>query len=556
MRPDKLFFYSSFFTQCITITYFLSTLLLWLNITINPLIFPIAILVSLFTNIIPIGKLKDYIIICITLAVLLVLSENIYDYSYDGQCYHSGIILQLSKGWNPIYQNDIHVHPGLDLWINHYAKGMETISACIVSTFHNLETGKCLNLLFLVNTLFCSLYLLNKLLPQTKLWIKIWIGLITVLNPIVINQLFTYYIDYSVYSILLLLITFLYSIHNSNKKIKRLSIINTCLLLFFAPSIKFNILFWIVLFMLAYAIYLINQTKRIPKRLYIFLLSGIAGFTIGAYNPYITNTIQHDTPFYPLQGSKNVDIMSNQLQLYSGQNRIWTTLNSLTSNPSNDRYTTETQTFRITKNNIIDSGVTDTRIGGFGIFFFEANIILIALFILSNSPEKKKYTFYLLALFISLFIIPSGWWARYVAFFYFFPIIIIIYLSRFIQQKVFKALLYISMTLLSLNTFISLGVSTSFLITNKIKVDNTIKVLSQQKNIPYKLSTFNLNFLYKLDQAQIVYKNDIIKNYTLQPWYNDTLKLFGPPIFMDLDKYDLTYKKTHGLEILISKNNQ
>lgn len=555
MKSNKLFAYASFFTQCITITYLLSTLLLWLNISINPLIFPISILISLYNNIIPIGTIKDYITICITLAILLCLSAYIYDYSYDGQCYHSGAIFLLSEGWNPIYQNEVNLHPDLDLWINHYAKGMETVSACIVSTFHNLEIGKCLNLLFLISTLFCSLYLINILIPKTKTWIKTWIGLIVIFNPVVINQLFTYYIDYSVYSIILLLITFLYSINNTNKQTKRLSILNTCLLLFFAPSIKFNILFWIALFMFAYAIYLSIQKKSIPKILYTFLFCGIAGATIGAYNPYIKNTIQHNTPFYPLSGSNSVDIMSSQCPLYAGQNRIWTVIHSLTSNPSNDRSTTETQTFKITKQSIQASGVTDTRIGGFGLFFFEANIILIFLFILSNSPDKRKVALILLALFISLFILPSGWWARYVTFFYFFPIIIIIYLSRGAQTKMIKTLQYIPMILLSLNACISIGVNAYGLFVNKIEVDNTIKVLSQQNNVTYNLSTYNFNFLYKLNETHISYKNNIIRDYISQPPYKNHLDLFGPPIFINLEDYGLTYKKIHKIRILTSGRN-
>lgn len=551
---NKFFFYSSFFIQCITITYFLSTLLLWLNISINSLIFPIAILISLVINIIPTGKIKDYTIISITFTLLLLISTYIYDYSYDGQCYHSGTILLLCKGWNPIYQHDISIHPDLDLWINHYAKGMETVSACIVSTFHNLETGKSINLLFLISTLFCSLYLIRIFIPKAKVWIKAWIGLITIFNPVVINQLFTYYIDYAIYSIVLLLITFLYSANSPNKQIKKLSILNTCLLLFFVPNIKFNILFWILLFMLIYTIHVFIQTKCIHKKLYTFLISGILGVIIGAYNPYITNIIHHNTPFYPLSGSNSVDIMSEQVQLYSGQNRIWTTLHSLISNPLNDKKTTETQIFSITLNNIKDSGSPDTRIGGFGIFFFEANIILIFLYILSKLPDKKRTTFYLFILLLSLFILPSGWWARYVAFFYLFPIIIIIYLFHHsIQNKIQKKLLYISMTLLSLNACISFGISSSLGIINKIKVDNAIRTFSDQNKNIYELSTYNFNFLYKLNKAHITYKNNIIKDYISHSPYNKVLKLSGPPIYIDLNKYELNYKNIYGIKVLTSK---
>lgn len=39
-------------------------------------------------------------------------------------------------------------------------------------------------------------------------------------------------------------------------------------------------------------------------------ISVVAGFLVGAFNPYITNTVIKHNPVYPLIGEDKIDIMS------------------------------------------------------------------------------------------------------------------------------------------------------------------------------------------------------------------------------------------------------
>lgn len=548
MRNNKLFSYGSFFVNCIVITYLLSSIFMWLNIGINPWIFPFSLIISSVAEIKTANwNYKDIFIICTITILLILLSQNIYDYSYDGQWYHSGTILKLSEGWNPIYQHDIKVHQSADLWINHYSRGMETVSACIVSTFNNLETGKSINLFFLASTIFYTLFFLNNILSETKTVIKLWLALIIVLNPVVVCQLFTYYIDYSLYSLILILTVLLYSI---NDKTNYRTLISICLILFFVPSIKFNIMFWIAMFMVGYTIYIWLRNKRLPKYIYAFILCGFLGVVIGAYNPYITNIIYHNNPFYPLMGNNSVDIMSIQLPpIYKDGNIITNILYSLIGNPENSLETTDFSVLNFTIENIKTSGYPDTRIGGFGIFFFESTIILIALFYFAKGENKKVVLLSLFILVISLFILPSGWWARYVVYFYLFPIVILIYLFKNKNNKFINNMRYIPLSLLSLNIITSLAMVTVTGIINRIKVNNTIEVISQLDNI--EISTNNISFLNKLENHKIKYVN-----LDIMPQNSSRLRITGPEILVDLDKYGLTYKKMYKIEILSKKEKQ
>lgn len=544
MKENKssLHSFGSFFIQCITITYILAILTFWIHSSINPFIFPIAIVLSLYFNF---TKTKNLFILCSLSLVFILLSTIVYDYSYDGQCYHLGTIKQLCEGWNPIYQYTTSLHPTLDIWINHYARGMEIVSACIASTFQNLESGKSINLFFLASTSFYILFFLNHYLPKSKPIVKLWLTTIIALNPIVINQLFTFYIDYTSYSSILLLIVLLYSINTQDIHVQRISSINICLLLFFIPNIKFNILFWVVLLMLIYTIYQIVKKKHIPSLIYIFFLCGILGTTIGAFNPYITNTLHFNNPFYPLMGSSSVDIMTNQLpKIYQNHSIFYNVFHSLISNPNNNLATTNTQIFEISLNNLKASGETDTHIGGFGIFFFESIILLILTFYTSRLPYKRTITFVLLSLIGCLFILPSGWWARYVAFFYLFPIILALHLFKYNQNKKSRFVQNIALILLSIDSIISVGAVGYYSVSNNIKTDSAIYALSRAKD-EIKLSTNNINFLDKLEKSNITYKNS-----NLPSPKGECLYLQGPAIIIDFDKYNLTYKKKWGIKIL------
>ena len=548
MKYCNLLSYGNYFIHCIVITYFLSSISMWLNIGINPLIFPISLIISLFIGIKTAKwNYKDIFIACIITILLLTLSFSIYDYSYDGQWYHSGTILKLSEGWNPVFQHDIKVHHSADLWINHYSRGMETVSACIVSTFNNLEIGKAINLFFLASTIFYILFFLNNFLLETKTLTKLWLTLVIVLNPVVICQMFTFYIDYSLYSVILILAILLYSINKNDYKEKNISLISICLILYFVPSIKFNIMFWVVMFMIGYTVYIWLNTKHIPKYIYTFILCGSLGVIIGAYNPYITNIIYHNNPFYPLMGDNNVDIMSIQLPpLYKEGNTITNILHSLIGNPANSFDTTNISVLSLSLENIKASGEVDARIGGFGIFFFEATIILIALLSFAKGEKKKIVLLSLFILFISLFVLPSGWWARYVVYFYLFPIIILIYLFKCKNSKFINVMRYLPISLLTINIVISLAVVLAFGLSYRIKMSNTLEILSKLNNI--EMSTWNISFLNKLDKHKIKYIN-----YTNQPENSERLKTFGPETYIDLDKYNLTYKIKYGINLLTTK---
>lgn len=551
MGGNRFLVWGHFFVQILVFVYLLATLSLWAGWRITPLLFPLSVLSSL------VGVRRqglcwrDTGVLLLVVGVAVWLSTVVYDYSFDGQCYHMGTVMQLVGGWNPIYGPDVSVNPSLDLWINHYARGLETIAACIVSATGELESGKTVNFLFLSGTLFYVIYFLEHFLKGSKTGFRVWLALVIAFNPVVLCQLFTYYIDYAAYSLLLALGVLLYAYCHEDGRGKKQAFALICLLLFLAAGVKLNILFWVFLFMVVYSVAACWRLKRVPKHVSAFFLAGCLGVFIGAYHPYVTNWTDEGNPLYPLAGEGKVDIMTgNTPAVLQGHNRFGQVLLSLACNPQNDFNGVATvRALGISMDEIKTSAAADVRIGGFGIFFFESIVLL--LFVLCFSwMERKRYVVALLAvLFLSLFLLPSGWWARYVSFFYAFPIVIIIGLQKWGRKGAFSQVLkYVGMLFLSADIAIAALAVSAYGVYYRLTVDSVVSTLASRKDVVYEMETYNLGFLHKLDDKTVRYK-------LLHQHYDDTLRVVQPFVLFNLGDYGLGYERKYGINWLVDERS-
>lgn len=546
---NRTFFLGSFFAQVITFTYLLATVCLWIGAGINIAIFPLAVIIASVINFKKLGY-KTSVSALLLVAMSLLISALVYDRSYDGQCYHIGAAIQMVEGWNPFYEKSILMFPEMDIWIQYYMKGMETVSACIISTLGYWETGKAINLMLLLSIFFYALWILNDYLGKgTSNVMRLWLALIIVLNPVVVSQLMTLYIDYTLYSVLFILFVLMYASNSKDEGTKMQSLWNTSLLLFWVPGIKFNTVFWVALFMLGYVVVCYLKTWKWEKRFSVFIASGVLGIFVGAFNPYVTNTIDQGNPFYPLAGKGKVDIMTtHKAELYLDKSDFEGVFWSLIANPDNDRSSTEIDVFSVSMQNIKATAATDSSIGGFGIFFFEASVVLLITFFLVKMPRKKMVCLGLLALFMSLFILPSGWWARYVAYFYAFPLLMMVYIQKWgMKEKKVRVLQYIALCLLTLNSLIPCATTALCIVSNNLSVDNMIKAMASEDHV-YELKTANRNFLNKLDERGVKYE-------MVDKEYSDTLMIRGPRVFLNLNDYSFETQIKHGVYYLQKKKD-
>ncbi len=123
----------------------------------------------------------------------IVLANIFYDISFDGQWYHQETIARLKQGWNP-YLKELSVpkKPGIpdprDAWclgphidptknangdepvlyikyvsLNYFVKGVEITQTAIYALTKKIETGKAINIICMLASLFLTVSALYKM---------------------------------------------------------------------------------------------------------------------------------------------------------------------------------------------------------------------------------------------------------------------------------------------------------------------------------------------------------------------------------------------------------
>lgn len=472
----------------------------------------------------------NVLIFVLLVAFSLLIATFTFDYSWDGCSYHQDIILQLRKGWNPYY---IHHAPNfnseLALWGNHYAKGMETISAVIYAFTGRIESGKAVSLLLVISSFCFVKNALNGILKSS--YKVLFYSLAFSFSPVIFQQAFTFYIDWSLYSLMLILVSMLLSIK------KDLNVLQVCCIaicIIMSIAIKYNIAFWIGFTIFLYWIYLLFQ-KRYQIAISLILIgviSLIIGILFTGFNPYITNYLDHSNPFYPLLGEYAVDIMTDQMPVNMRNNSDF--VNVFISLFSHGTTTGDSARFMFPfLFNIEDLKVIanpDPRTCGFGVFF--SGLMLLSIVLYAFAKMEKHYRNISLVictlLFFSLFVLPSGSWSRYTPFFYTFPLILLLF-TEFGQltHKLlhFRRILYTVILFNILSIFIIVSILNIYCYLQTQKAINIVRV-SNNPNINFGV---NVAFKIKLDERNIRYveqKNKIGLN---------TLLHIAPEVCIDSD---------------------
>jgi len=238
--------------------------------------------------------------------------------------------------------------------------------------------------------------------------------------------------------------------------------------------------------------------------------SGLFAILVAGFNPYISNTINHRHPLYPLMGEGKIDIVTGQTpDIFKEKSRFKSVFISLLAQPESEAYAFPVIHMSYFKG-IRDP---DIRIGGFGGFFSWALILSTLLYFVVIFHKKEifdkkriKYDAVLLVLFVSLFILPYAWWARYFPFFYAFPLIMCLYFEQENNNVSFLNYRYIIYLFLCLNTIAMFYGTYRKATQHKKEVDKVLVVLSKSKEpILINFGSYNVSFKIKLDENNIMY---------------------------------------------------
>lgn len=390
--------------------------------------------------------------ILLFLAILfgsIFVASKIYDSSYDGNSYHKGAIGMMAHGWNPIYETAenysdsiFHIRGAkIFTWIDHYQNLSWIFGSTVYRVFGNIETAKSLNYLLISGTLLILMNYFRRF--KFKNSQSIILAFITVFSPVVLSQFFSFYIDGNLAITFYLYIATVSLITFELVKLKTISgdlLFNFFFSICILANLKLTGILLITAGILPLAGYL--TILFIQKKIKVFdywklfgttLFSILFAILVIGGTSYVKNTFTMRNPFYPLLGDNRSDIITTmQPAELMGKNQIEKLLISVFSKSDNVQlYSWKALEYKLPltwSNEEIDNlNITDTRIGGFGIFYsfiFIMSLITIISYLINVYKVKKEsgtdaalYKIIISCILVSILIylvLPTeNWWARY-----------------------------------------------------------------------------------------------------------------------------------------------
>ncbi len=381
----------------------------------------ILALICAFVYLFKSGKLfKKSAILCLIFFISFIFANFFIDTSFDGRCYHFTLENLFKLGYNPIY-DDIETFANKNnifynlLFASSYPNALEVLRANFYLIFQNMESSKIVNFLFIFAGFFYSTYFFSNKSNKFK---SLILSFCVLFCAVVICQMNTKMVDFSLYYLFLFQI---FSIVLINKKIDRrqnLFILISASVLSIATKYV-GFLNCAIVFML----------WLILKRRKIVIKTGlIVGFLslIFCFQPYITNVIKFQNPFYPSIGFNKLDFMTKQNPVeFNNKPYLYKFIRSMFSSSSDARMNNP-QTPRLyykmpfTSHFDMPYIAEDVRINGFGHLF--SGIFIISVILTIIQIKKKKGLFVILSILLTTLLNPICWWARFVPQLHLLPI--------------------------------------------------------------------------------------------------------------------------------------
>jgi hypothetical protein len=357
-----------------------------------------------------------------TVFLSLDVAGRFYDLSYDGQAYHQEAIIHLNNGWNPIYS--LPLQGEFRRWVNYYAKAPWIYASQVYKTSGHIEQGKAFNFLLILAAFFLS-FAAFLAFDEKKRGLALILSIALALNPVSIYQTLSFYVDGQLASLLTALAALSYLCFVRSD---RLTLLALSLCTIMVVNAKFTGLIYALIFNAGLGLWFF-----LKKRGEILKIAGliaatylVAVFFIG-YNPYVTNTLRNGHPFYPVAGSKAINVYSNKLpanfQNAGRFQKLFTSIFSRTENVFGPNGTTTWKwPFAVSALELATLATADVRIGGFGPWFGGAFLLSCILILLSLPsifpPRKHPFGSAILGMIIfvslSVAVNPESWWLRYV----------------------------------------------------------------------------------------------------------------------------------------------
>jgi hypothetical protein len=343
-------------------------------------------------------------------------SKAYVDQSWDSTAYHQEAILQMVDGW-PEFPDKLPASTPYDTKIDTYPKAVWIISASIYSATSSLEGAKLMQVVLFACAflfLFAALLQASGVSPMGALLI----AAAAALNPVVIYQSLTFYVDGQISSLVTALLGLSLLMLAGVRRHQLLLL--AALIVLMINTKQTGIVYAGILTMALLGLIYMHRREWFKRTLIAAVIGGLLGLGVFGYSPYVTNTINHGNPVFPILGREGVDFEQGHrppgFDEMNGVNRL---LRSTFSEPTvpKDAPSVLRIPFTMTQDNHISSfWGADVRLGGWGVLFSGAlTLSLLGLLLLSFVPRKPRTAGLVLlgAIAVSVLVNPEAWWARF-----------------------------------------------------------------------------------------------------------------------------------------------
>lgn len=433
------------------------------------------------------GFLAPAAVSLIILVLSILIAAWFFDFSWDGQSYHQEYIIRLKNHWNPTQSYLPYTVPLAEV-CNYYSRGIETIQSTLYAFTGCIETGKATGFILFFATLFlCYSFLFRQAgLSKPKAWI---LALITACNPVFLYQAFTYYIDAHIYFLYVILIVSAIRIFMTGDNIPMILYGFAIILLLPAKFIAIPMT-GILVIALIVILLLYRRYKLFVKVVAVSAVCSAIGFFLVGYQPYVTNLVNHSSPFYPFSGAgaaPGAPLVDQSPEGFPEKNRVSKFFISVFSPTENLQHAETSRTpgikipFTLNKNEL--RIVWDQRLGGFGPFYggtFLVSVILLTALLLRLTPGDRRFLICLIVpLTASVFIISEPWWFRYVPQLWLFSVILILFAELKWKNRFSTVLSGIVYVALALNILLTGGGTLYWNFRDSMKVREQLETMKE-----------------------------------------------------------------------------
>jgi len=343
-------------------------------------------------------------------------SKTTMDQSWDGNAYHQEAILQMVDGWSE-FPDKLPKSTRYRSQLDTYPKAAWVISASIYSATSSLEGSKLLHFVLFACAFLFVFGALLQASPVSSVG-ALLIAAAAALNPVVIYQSQSFYVDgqlSSLFTALLGLVLLMLAGIRRNQLL-----LLAALIVLMINTKQTGVVYAGILTMALLALVYTYQREWFKRTMIAAVIGGLLGVGVFGYSPYVTNTINHGNPVYPILGRGGADFEAGHrppdFNEMNGVNRL---LRSTYSEPTvpKDAPSVLRVPFTMTQDNYTSRFQgADIRLGGWGVLFSGAlTLSLLGLPLLFFVPGKPRNIGLALlgAVAVSVLVNPEAWWARF-----------------------------------------------------------------------------------------------------------------------------------------------